>query len=140
MGIPQKLDLTKADVQIGGLVVTSAMSLEWNVDFKSADTIRDGKVISEADSEEQTKGKIELEQWEIGVLEKSLRVKGKTKGTLAGIKASIVVADPEGRSFNAPVVRFSKGAVKWDGKAADDKGSLDFEILGEFEADIHGGN
>ncbi|MCP4131543.1 MAG: hypothetical protein GY754_11245 [bacterium] len=137
--IPQKLDLDQADVEIGGITVISALELKWDVSQKTADTMKNGRIISTAEADEQVKGSMTIEQWEIGFVEKQTREKGKKNGTLVGIITSINVVDKWGRFFKAPKVRITKGGVKFDSKAADDKGSLDFCILDTYEANIHGG-
>ncbi len=139
MGTPQKLDLDQADVEVGGILVTSAISIEWSPDYKSGDTVKGDELVSTSEAKEQIKGKLDLEQWEAGALEQQLR-EGPTVGTLSGIRTSINIADRWGRYVKASLVRFSKGGVKWDQKAADDKTSLAFEVVGKFEAKIDGGN
>lgn len=142
--LPKKLNLEDGDLIIGATSVNvdTASSLEWSDDIKSADTVLRGKVVSTAESREQMKGKITLEHWQVGEIEKDNRNEGNLRGTLTGLILSISFEDKYGRSFKSPENRFEKGGVKWDSKAEDDKVTLEFTILDQenFEAIINAGN
>lgn len=140
MSSAEKLNLEDWDIQIGGQTVTMPISIEWDDSIKSASSTRRGKVVSTAKSEEQVKGKITMEHWEVGEIEEILRPKNQNrKGTLTGISASITGADAYGRTLNFASVTFVKGKGKIDQKAEDDKTDCDFEVEGEYEIKLHRG-
>lgn len=125
--ILQKFDLDKTEVLINGRQTVTIESLEWEKDFKDGDTWRDGEVVSTASAVESKKGKISLEQCEKLLIAEEL---GSDDGTLTGLICDITGVDVEGRKIEIRQLRFGKDGYKIDKKAADDKTTVDFTILG----------
>lgn len=140
-GLPLKLNIEDGDVDVGGVNANSVTKIEWSDEMKTADTVLRDEIVSTQTSKELMKGKITLELWQIGEIEKENRTEGKLKGTLTGLILPITFSDKYGRSFSSPKNRFEKGSGNIDAKAEDDKVTLEFTILDvkNFEAKIHAG-
>ncbi len=128
--IYKKFDLDKTDVLINGRQTVTIESLEWEKNWKDADSFRDGKVVSTASAVESKKGKISLEQCEKLVIAEEL---DSEDGTLTGLVCDITATDDEGRKIEIKQARFGKDGYKIDTKAADDKTTIDFTVLGDVK-------
>lgn len=128
--IYNKFDLDKTEVLINGRQTVTIESLEWENNHKDADTYRGGEVVSTAEGVESKKGKIALEQCEKLEIAEEL---GSEDGTLTGLRCDITGVDVWGRKFMIKQLRFGKDGYKIDKKAADDKTTIDFTVLGSVK-------